>query len=69
VHGGSVPASIFTKPQVNETTMGQHLSTYNWKEWKFTHKKNYVLQATCVYSSSHGKCSVFLSPSNPKNIK
>jgi hypothetical protein len=36
--------------------MGQHLSTYyNWKEWKFTHKNNYVLQATCVYSSSHGK--------------
>jgi hypothetical protein len=29
VHGGSVPAFIFTKPQVNETTMGQHLSTYN----------------------------------------
>jgi hypothetical protein len=28
VHGGSVLAFIFTKPQVNETTMGQHLSTY-----------------------------------------
>jgi hypothetical protein len=68
VHGNSVLAFIFTKPQVNETTRGQHLSTYNWKEWKFTHKKNYVLQANCVYSSSHGKYFSYVQHVSKNNL-